>query len=119
MSIPHLSLQDARHLQLAAQGLLTPRRAKASPSDLLACIRRMALLQIDTISVVARSPYLVLFSRLGHYDPRWLEQLLAEGDLFEYWAHEACFVPREDYRLLRHRMLDPAAMGWKFSAHWL
>ncbi|MFM4718404.1 winged helix-turn-helix domain-containing protein [Aeromonas bivalvium] len=119
MSIPHLSLQDARHLQLAAQGLLTPRRAKASPSDLLACIRRMALLQIDTISVVARSPYLVLFSRLGHYDPRWLEQLLADGDLFEYWAHEACFVPREDYRLLRHRMLDPAAMGWKFSAQWL
>ena len=104
MSIPHLSLQDARHLQLAAQGLLTPRRAKAGPSDLLDCIRRMALLQIDTISVVARSPYLVLFSRLGHYDPRWLEQLLAEGDLFEYWAHEACFVPREDYRLLRHRI---------------
>ncbi|MCE9946136.1 winged helix-turn-helix domain-containing protein [Aeromonas rivipollensis] len=119
MSIPHLSLQDARHLQLAAQGLLTPRRAKAAPSDLLDCIRRMALLQIDTISVVARSPYLVLFSRLGHYNPLWLEQLLAEGDLFEYWAHEACFVPREDYRLLRHRMLDPAAMGWKFSAQWL
>lgn len=119
MSIPHLSLQDARHLQLAAQGLLTPRRAKAGPSDLLDCIRRMALLQIDTISVVARSPYLVLFSRLGHYDPRWLEQLLAEGDLFEYWAHEACFVPREDYRLLRHRMLNPAAMGWKFSTQWL
>ena len=40
----------------------------------------MALLQIDTISVVARSPYLVLFSRLGHYDPRWLEQLLAAGE---------------------------------------
>ncbi|MEN3796237.1 winged helix-turn-helix domain-containing protein [Aeromonas caviae] len=119
MSIPHLSLQDARHLQLAAQGLLTPRRARATLADLLACIRRMALLQIDTISVVARSPYLVLFSRLGHYDPRWLEQLLADGDLFEYWAHEACFVPREDYRLLRHRMLDPAAMGWKFSAQWL
>ncbi|EKP0276444.1 YcaQ family DNA glycosylase [Aeromonas bestiarum] len=119
MSIPHLSLQDARHLQLAAQSLLAPRRSKATPADLLATIRRMALLQIDTISVVARSPYLVLFSRLGQYEPRWLEQLLADGDLFEYWAHEACFVPREDYRLLRHRMLDPAAMGWKFSAQWL
>jgi len=65
MSITHLSLQDARHLQLAAQGLLAPRRCKATPADLLATIRRMALLQIDTISVVARSPYLVLFSRLG------------------------------------------------------
>ena len=80
MSTPHLSLQDARHLQLAAQGLLTPPRRKASQADVLACIRRMALLQIDTISVVARSPYLVLFSRLGQYDPRWLEQLLAGGD---------------------------------------
>ncbi|MGN5098915.1 winged helix-turn-helix domain-containing protein [Aeromonas veronii] len=119
MSITHLSLQDARHLQLAAQGLLAPRRSKATPADLLATIRRMALLQIDTISVVARSPYLVLFSRLGQYEPRWLEQLLADGEIFEYWAHEACFVPREDYRLLRHRMLDPAAMGWKFSANWL
>ena len=56
MSIPPLSLQDARHLQLAAQGLLTPPKRKAGPADLLACIRRMALLQIDTIQVVARSP---------------------------------------------------------------
>ncbi len=119
MSIPHLSLQDARHLQLAAQGLLTPPRRKATSADVLACIRRMALLQIDTIQVVARSPYLVLFSRLGHYEPSWLDSLLARGEIFEYWAHEACFVPREDYRLLRHRMLDPAAMGWKFSAQWL
>lgn len=119
MSIPHLSLQDARHLQLAAQGLLTTPRRKASQTDVLACIRRMALLQIDTIQVVARSPYLVLFSRLGQYEPSWLDSLLARGEIFEYWAHEACFVPREDYRLLRHRMLDPAAMGWKFSAQWL
>ncbi|MET0982180.1 MAG: crosslink repair DNA glycosylase YcaQ family protein, partial [Telluria sp.] len=43
----------------------------------------------------------------------------AEGALFEYWAHEACFVPIEDYALLRHRMLDPAAMGWKYSATWM
>ncbi|MGY3941643.1 winged helix-turn-helix domain-containing protein [Aeromonas tecta] len=119
MSIPHLSLQDARHLQLAAQGLLTPPKRKAVPADVLACIRQMALLQIDTIQVVARSPYLVLFSRLGQYEPSWLDGLLAQGEIFEYWAHEACFVPREDYRLLRHRMLDPAAMGWKFSAQWL
>ena len=64
MSITHLSLQDARHLQLAAQGLLAPRRRKAVPADLLATIRRMALLQIDTISVVARSPYPVSYTHL-------------------------------------------------------
>ncbi|AXE29855.1 hypothetical protein DK842_08105 [Chromobacterium phragmitis] len=114
----HLSLQQARHLQLAAQGLLSAPRRKASKADALAAVRRMALLQIDTISVVARSPYLVLYSRIGHYDPAWLDQLLAEGALFEYWAHEACFVPVEDYRLLRHRMLNAEGMGWKFSQRW-
>jgi uncharacterized protein YcaQ len=115
----HLSLAGARALHLAAQGLLTPSRRKAVKADVLTAIERMALLQIDTIQVVARSPYLVLFSRLGPYDPAWLDQTLAEGTLYEYWAHEACFVPTRDYGLLRHRMLDPQAMGWKFSAHWV
>jgi len=39
----------------------------------------MGVLQIDSISVVARSPYLVLWNRLGSYDPVWLDELLAEG----------------------------------------
>ena len=109
----------ARALHLAAQGMLQPRRRKAAKADLMEAIRRMGVLQIDTISVVARSPYLVLWSRLGDYDPEWLGEHLAEGRLFEYWAHEACFVPIEDYGLLRHRMLDPAAMGWKYSQAWM
>lgn len=114
-----LSLQQARHLHLAAQGLLRAPSKRARYPDLLAAIRRMSLLQIDTIHVVARSPYLVLFSRLGSYPPAWLEQALAQGELFEYWAHEACFIPREDYRLLRHRMLEPERLGWKYNAQWV
>ncbi|PKV43144.1 hypothetical protein CLU92_0445 [Janthinobacterium sp. 61] len=117
--LPPLSLAAARALHLAAQGLLQARRKKAVKADVLAAIRQMGVLQIDTIHVVARSPYLVLWSRLGDYPQPWLEQLLAEGALFEYWAHEACFVPIEDYGLYRHRMLDPAAMGWKYSVKWM
>lgn len=113
------TLAGARALHLAAQGLLQSRRKKAVKADILAAIRQMGVLQIDTIHVVARSPYLVLWSRLGDYPQAWLEQLLAEGALFEYWAHEACFVPIEDYRLYRPRMLDPAAMGWKYSVKWM
>jgi uncharacterized protein YcaQ len=115
----NFSLAAARALHLAAQGLLQPRRRKAHKADVLEAIRAMGVLQIDTIHVVARSPYLVLWSRLGDYPQAWLEEHLAEGALFEYWAHEACFVPIEDYRLLRHRMVDPAAMGWKYSAKWM
>jgi uncharacterized protein len=114
----HLSRSAARALHLAAQGLLAPPRRKAVKDDVLVAIRRMAQLQIDTISVVARSPYLVLFSRLGAYDPQWLEALLAEGSLFEYWSHEACFLPAEDYGLMRHKMLNPAGMGWKYASAW-
>ncbi|NRR32392.1 winged helix-turn-helix domain-containing protein [Oxalobacteraceae bacterium] len=113
------SLAAARALHLAAQGLLQPRRRKARQQDVLAAIRQMGVLQIDTIHVVARSPYLVLHSRLGDYPQVWLEQLLEQGALFEYWAHEACFVPIEDYGLYRHRMTDPAAMGWKYSESWI
>ncbi len=90
---------------LAAQGLdSVPRRA--IKDDVRRVIQKMGVLQIDSISVVARSPYLVLWSRLGHYDPIWLDELLAEGALFEYWSHAACFLPIEDYGLYRGRMLD-------------
>lgn len=79
----------------------------------------MSLLQIDTINIVARSPLLVLFSRLGAWSPHWLEDALARGELMEYWAHEACFMPRSDFRLIRHRMLRPEKMGWKYHADWM
>ncbi len=119
MSEIKLTKPAARALHLAAQAMLGPPRRRAAKADVLAAIRRMGMLQIDTISVVARSPYLVLWSRLGDYEPAWLDELLAEGALFEYWAHEACFLPIEDYGLYRHRMLDPEAMGWKYSATWM
>lgn len=110
-----LDLPAARALLLAAQGLDRRPRRNATKRDVLATIRRMGVLQIDTISVVNRSPYFVLWSRLGGYDPKWLDQLLAEGKLFEYWAHEACFLPIEDYPLFRNRMLDRSWTKWRYS----
>jgi uncharacterized protein YcaQ len=96
-----LSLQQARNLHLAAQGLLHPPKVPANRKALLAATDRMALLQIDTIHVVNRSPYLVLHARVGDYPMVWLEDALAQGHVFETWAHEACFAPIND--LLLHR----------------
>jgi len=95
-----LSRQGLRNLMVHALELENKPR-KPRKSDVLAVIRHLGQLQIDTIHVVARSPYLVLFSRLGAYPNEWLDQTLAEGDLFEGWAHAACFLPREDYPLHR------------------
>lgn len=105
-----LSLAQARRLHLAAQGLLRPLGRRPRPGDVVAAIERMRLLQIDSIHVVARSPYLVLHARLGHYDGSWLDEALAQGRIAECWAHEACFVPAADLPL--HR-------AWRErGAHW-
>src|SRR5688572_26226487 len=111
-----LSLEAARSLLLAAQGLQTPPPVPATREDVLNGIRRMGALQIDTINVVARSHLLVLWSRLGAFEPSWLDDLLAGGALFEYWSHAACFLPIEDFRLYRPAMLRRRAHstseGW-------
>ncbi|HKS30292.1 MAG TPA: crosslink repair DNA glycosylase YcaQ family protein [Pyrinomonadaceae bacterium] len=114
-----LDVRGANELLLAAQGIIPRARKKAAKRDVLNVIRHMGALQIDTIHVVARSPYLVLWSRLGEYEPRWLEELLEEGAIFEYWSHEACFLPVEDFALYRRRMLGAEEMGWKYSASWV
>ena len=114
----HLSHAAAQAMMVAAQGLHRRPIRAAAKDDLIDVIRRMGVLQIDTIHVVARSPYLVLWSRLGAYPQHWLTDLLAERRLFEYWAHEACFVPIEDFALYRHRMLQAGELGWKYAREW-
>jgi uncharacterized protein YcaQ len=106
-----LSIAQARRLHLAAQGLLRAPTRLPRRQELVATIRRLQLLQIDTIHVVARSPYLVLYSRLGGYAPEWLEEALADGEIGETWAHEACFVPSETLPLHRRHVMQR-------SNHW-
>lgn len=117
-TIPRLSLTAARAVLLAAQGLHRPPARRATRRAVRDTIRRMGALQIDTIHVVARSPYLVLWSRLGDYEPRWLDELLARAAIFEYWSHEACFLPIEDYPLYRRLMLD-GLKGFRSSEQWI
>ncbi|MBK9124360.1 MAG: YcaQ family DNA glycosylase [Chloroflexi bacterium] len=96
-----LSLEAVRGLMIAAQGLVDTPQPPATKDDVLAVIRHLHALQIDSINVVARAPYFVLWSRLGAYDPNWLDELLEEGALFEFWARAMSFIPIEDYPLYR------------------
>jgi uncharacterized protein YcaQ len=111
-----IPLQQARLIQLAALGLLKRPVRRPKPADLLSAIERMQLLQIDTIHVVARSPYFVLFSRIGAYPAHWLDELLESGAIFEAWSHEACFVPSRDFALHRSlRDVGGRALHWSFK----
>jgi len=102
MPMNTLSLDAVRGLMIAAQGLHDHPGPPATKKAVRSIIRRMHILQIDSINVIARSHHLVLWSRLGDYDPRWLEDLLEEGALFEYWSRAASFLPIEEYPLYRH-----------------
>jgi len=101
-----LAIGDARRLALARAGLLKPewsgfpRGRKASrPEAAFEVIRRFGYLQLDTVSVAgARSHGIVLHSRLPGLAPEVPESLLQPGaPLFEYWGHEASWIPMELY----------------------
>jgi uncharacterized protein YcaQ len=95
--VASLSLETARSLAVLKQGLVRRPESSGKPA-LLDAIRRIGILQLDSVNVVARSHYLVMLSRVGHYDPRDLDALLhPDRQLFEQWAHAACLIPIEDY----------------------
>jgi hypothetical protein len=74
----------------------------------------MGYLQIDTIQAVRRSQYLVLWSRIGDFDPQWLDKVYDQGALFEYYAHALCYLPIEDYPIFRGLILydDRTGNNW-------
>jgi uncharacterized protein len=103
-----LPLSAARRIALAAQGFGAERPSDVGVARLRAALRRMALVQIDSVNVLARSHYLPFFSRLGGYDRALLDRSAwgrrAHRRLFEYWGHEASLLPVELHPLLRWRM---------------
>src|SRR4051794_35840749 len=105
---------QARRLALVRQRLVGPRPTPDS-DGIMDVLKDLRCLQLDPISVVARSHLLVLWSRLGAYDPATLDDLLyREKRLFEYWAHAASVVLTEDYpihsvMMRRHRAKEE---GW-------
>ena len=116
-----ISILEARRLALARAGLLKPEwtgmpsrargKGKQARKAAHTIISRFGYLQLDTVSIAgARSHAIVLLSRLQGLDPALGEELLQPGEsLFEYWGHEASWMPMELYpvfgfrrRALRH-----------------
>jgi uncharacterized protein YcaQ len=119
-----LSVRAARRLALARAGLLSPeqtampRSARGhGPTAFAAAeavIRRFGYLQLDTVSVAgARSHTIVLLSRLEGMDASVGEELLRPGaPLFEYWGHEASWIPLSLYPAFEFRRREFRAHPW-------
>jgi uncharacterized protein YcaQ len=67
-------------------------------------VRRLSCVQLDSISTVERSHRIALGCRVGAYPREAVSRLLRDGRLFEYWAHEACLIPADDWPLFRPAM---------------
>ncbi len=101
-----ISIAQARRIALNSQGFGLRPKGQVGARALLGLVKRLGVVQIDSVNVLVRAQYMPAFSRLGSYDRTSLERLAYRKPrrLFEYWAHEASLVPVELYPLLRWRM---------------
>ncbi|HKI46007.1 MAG TPA: crosslink repair DNA glycosylase YcaQ family protein [Balneolales bacterium] len=119
-----IDIRSARRLALACAGLLKPEWTglpqQASGKGLRArkaawqIINRFGYLQLDTVSIAgARSHAIVLMSRLEGFDPQLAEELLQPGEpIFEYWGHEASWLPMDLYPVMDFRRREFVEHPW-------
>ena len=105
LSPTEVSLASARRIALAAQGFASPRPSgRVDRRHLRKVLDHVGLIQIDSVNVLVRSQELPLFSRLGDHPRTLIPDATADGELFEYWCHEASHLPSSMHRLIRWRM---------------
>jgi uncharacterized protein len=116
---PELTLtpDDVRRLTLHAQGLIG---AQARAGGVPAMLRRLGAVQLDTISVLARSHELVAYARLGSVSRSVIERAYwhpRAASAFEYWSHAASVLPIEEwpYYSFRRRAFGARGMRWHQS----
>ncbi len=102
-----------RRIALNQQGLLKADSFGRGKAATLRAIEHLGYVQIDTISVVERAHHHVLWSRVSNYQPKFLDQLVKERKVFEYWFHAASWLPMRDYRFALPRMnRQNGERGW-------
>jgi uncharacterized protein len=114
--VADLGAGDARRLALRAQGLLGAQGRRGGVAGVL---HRVGAVQLDTISVLARSHELVPYARLGAVGRDAVETAYWGRDparTFEYWSHAACVLPLEEWPSFAFRRRALARRGRRWHA---
>ncbi|MET9348891.1 winged helix-turn-helix domain-containing protein [Streptomyces termitum] len=109
--VAELSADEARRIVLRAQGFLGAPDRRGGVRGVL---RHLGQVQLDTISVLARSHELIPYARLGAVGrPAVEEAYWSGGHAFEYWSHAACVLPIEEWPLFAFRR-----RAYRDRPHW-
>jgi len=114
-----LSTDEARRAALWSQGLLgapkVPRSESARERAVASMLEHLGAVQLDTISVLARSHELVAYARLGAISRTAVESAYWNGDsAFEYWSHAACILPMSEWPWFAFRRRHYARRGQRW-----
>src|SRR5579859_6197563 len=93
-----LTQSQARKIILYAAGLSKPAQFGKGKQAVYKLIDHLGFIQIDTNYVVERAHHHAIASRVPNYKPEWLDQLQAEGKIFEFWTYATGYIPMHDFR---------------------
>ncbi|MFD7558181.1 winged helix-turn-helix domain-containing protein [Streptomyces sp. NPDC059835] len=107
-----LSADEARRIALRAQGFLGAPDRRGGVRGVL---RHLGAVQLDTISVLARSHELIPYARLGAVGRDTVEKAYwSDSHAFEYWSHAACILPIEEWPHFAFRRRARRARGHRW-----
>lgn len=101
-----LTLSQLRFLTLESQGLTKPYPFGKGKNAVLQALEHLGYLQIDTLSVVERAHHHTLWTRIPDYKAEYLDELVEEHKIFEYWFHAASYLPIKDFRFALPQMTE-------------
>ena len=91
-------LQKLRRLALHGQGLTPASAFGHGRTAALRAIEHLGYVQLDSISVIERAHNHTWFSRVPNFNPSLSNDMLEQGEIYEYWAHAAAYMPMRDFR---------------------
>jgi uncharacterized protein YcaQ len=108
------TLKQLQRATLESQKLTQNAPFGKGKNAVLNALEHLGYIQIDTLSVVERAHHHTLWTRIPDYKTTYLDDLVTEHKVFEYWFHAASYLPMKDYRFVLPQMLGVKQNGSKY-----
>jgi uncharacterized protein YcaQ len=92
LPLPEITPKQACKLALISQGLHTSSVFGQGVEGANAAIKHLSYIQIDSISVIQRAHHHCLWGRINNYQADFIDKLLMQKQVFEYWYHAAAYL---------------------------